>query len=133
MDGTSTAGAEPVVRSEDGGLAAARHGALGLVRLERPKALNALSRAMIVAMADALAAFAADDRVRAVAITAVPGRAFSAGGDIREIRDGLVAGDPGITGYYRDEYRMNAQLAGFAKPTVALVDGWLAKNRQKAV
>jgi len=95
-------------------------GALGRITLNRPKALNALTRDMCLEMKRALDAWADDPAVKAVAIDAVSGRAFCAGGDIRHLYD-----DP--TGYapqfYADEYRLNARIKHYPKPYVALIDG----------
>ena len=97
-----------------------KEGALGRITLNRPKALNALTADMCVAMKRALDEWADDAAVKAVAIDAVAGRAFCAGGDIRHLYD-----DP--TGYapqfYADEYRLNARIKHYPKPYIALIDG----------
>jgi len=96
---------------------------MGRITLNRPAALNALTQGMVEAIRAALDAFAADDAVALVLIDAVGGRAFCAGGDIVGLyRTGRS--DPGAArAFWRDEYRLNAVLAGFAKPVVALMDG----------
>ncbi|HZB93066.1 MAG TPA: enoyl-CoA hydratase [Stellaceae bacterium] len=60
------------------------HGAVGLIRLNRPKALNALCDALVRELGQALDAFEADDAIGAVVITGSD-RAFAAGADIKEM------------------------------------------------
>ena len=98
-------------------------GRAGVITLDRQKALNALSHPMILAIRDALEAWRADPAVERVAIRAVPGRAFSAGGDIRDVWERGRAGDPTVTDFFRDEYLLNAAIKAYPKPYVALVDG----------
>ncbi|MCR4268116.1 enoyl-CoA hydratase/isomerase family protein [Nitratireductor sp. ZSWI3] len=96
-------------------------GPAGLVTLNRPSALNAVNHRMVQALARALAAWEADDAVRHVVIRG-EGRAFSAGGDILDVYEGGRAGNPPV-GFFADEYRLNAAIARFPKPYVALIDG----------
>lgn len=104
-------------------------GALGLVTLNRPKALNALTLPMIEAMAPALDRWAADPSVRAVAIVGAGERAFCAGGDVRAAWEAGMArragtGDGALTAaFFREEYRLNREIARFPKPYVAILDG----------
>jgi enoyl-CoA hydratase/carnithine racemase len=101
-----------------------RRGALGLVILDRPKALNALTRPMVQAMILHLAAWRDDPAVAAVLVNAAPGRAFCAGGDIRAVTD--LAREQGVaaaTPFFRDEYRLNWRIHRFPKPYLALMDG----------
>ena len=104
-------------------------GAVGVITLNRPKALNALDHAMCLAIDAALKAWATDDKVAAVLIRGAGDRAFCAGGDVRAVReDGLAwkrgAGDGALTrDFFRDEYRMNRRIATFPKPYIALIDG----------
>ena len=93
-------------------------GKAGLIALTRPKALNALARAMCHDMCAALEEWAKDDRVERVAIRG-EGKAFSAGGDIRAVYEDRDA----APGYFADEYRLDAMVAHFPKPYVALIDG----------
>lgn len=98
-----------------------RVGKAGVITLSRPHALNAVNHAMVNALAKALAAWEADEAVKLVVIRG-EGRAFSAGGDILEIYEAGRAGNPPI-GFFADEYRLNAAIARFPKPYVALIDG----------
>ncbi|MGE0008298.1 MAG: enoyl-CoA hydratase/isomerase family protein [Parvibaculaceae bacterium] len=99
-------------------------GAAGRITLNRPKALNALNMAMTEAIAAALTRWRDDDRISHVVIDGTGGRAFCAGGDIRAVYD-AIPGDPEFPRrYWRAEYRLNAAIARYAKPYVALMDGF---------
>jgi enoyl-CoA hydratase len=101
-----------------------RRGAAGIVTLNRPQALNALTFAMVLALRERLGEWAADAAVTRVVIQAAPGRAFSAGGDIRALYDLKQAGrvDEEIE-FWRKEYPLNVAIKHYPKPYVALVDG----------
>jgi enoyl-CoA hydratase len=96
-------------------------GRAGLVTLTRPKALNAVNHRMVRALSAALASWETDDAVEVVVIQG-EGRAFSSGGDILAIYEAGRAGNPPV-GFFADEYRLNAAIARFPKPYVALIDG----------
>jgi enoyl-CoA hydratase len=101
-----------------------RRGAAGIVTLNRPKALNAVSHGMVHALARQLAAWARDDAVTRVVVTAAGERAFSAGGDLRSLYDlGQAGRQAEALTFWRDEYRLNAAIKHYPKPYVALVDG----------
>ena len=101
-----------------------RDGRIGCIRLNRPKALNALDLAMILVIAETLRGWADDPRVHAVVIEGAGDRAFCAGGDIRAIRAMALSGDAaGIETFFAEEYALNAAIAAFPKPYVALIDG----------
>ncbi len=100
-----------------------REGALGLITLNRPKALNALTREMCVAIHAALDRFAADPEVRAVAIAGAGERAFCAGGDVVAMHRAGRLGLPDWEDFFATEYAMNHAIARFPKPYVALMDG----------
>ncbi len=105
-------------------------GPLGLITMTRPKALNALTLAMIRLMRPQLDRWAADPAIEAVAIRGEGDRAFCAGGDVRAIwnagRDGHFS--PGKLGhlaadFFREEYQLNRQIQSYPKPYIALIDG----------
>lgn len=96
-------------------------GRAGIVTLTRPKALNALTHKMVVALAKALQAWECDDSIAMVLVKA-EGRAFCAGGDIVQVYNAGCAGTPHVD-FFAEEYRLNAQIARFKKPYVALIDG----------
>ena len=99
-------------------------GALGLVTLSRPKALNALTLGMIRAMQAQLHDWKADDRVTRVVVQGSGGRAFCAGGDVRRIYEAAKAGQTeAMFEIWRGEYELVAAMARYPKPIVALVDG----------
>ncbi|HEY8268029.1 MAG TPA: enoyl-CoA hydratase/isomerase family protein [Xanthobacteraceae bacterium] len=101
-----------------------RRGAAGIVTLNRPQALNALSRAMILALREQLGLWAADAAVACVVIQAAGGRAFCAGGDIRAIYELHKAGrTEEAIDFWRKEYPLNAAIKHYPKPYIALVDG----------
>jgi len=95
-------------------------GALGRLRLNRPKALNALNYPMVGLIDRALDRFAADPAVAAVLLTGEGERGLCAGGDLRALYDNPTeAAAP----FWRDEYRLDARIAGYEKPFVAVMDG----------
>lgn len=94
---------------------------LGLVTLNRPEALNPLSWGTVLALGDAFDAMVADREVRLVAITGA-GRAFSAGGDLKQYRS--LQRDPvGFPQFLRDLHSVFARMAQAPKPFLALVNG----------
>ena len=101
-----------------------RRGVAGLITLNRPQALNAVSLAMVRALTRQLAEWEADPAVTRVIVTANGGRAFSAGGDLRALYDLGRAGryDEALV-YFREEYALNARIKRYRKPYVALIDG----------
>jgi len=107
---------DPHIKSE-------KHGSLGLLTLDRPKALNALTHGMIKAIAQQLGAWAVDDAIKTVAIRGAGDRAFCAGGDIRAVQQASIAGSDEGAHLLRDEYHMNALIGGYPKPYVALIHG----------
>jgi enoyl-CoA hydratase/carnithine racemase len=101
-----------------------RRGALVVVTLNRPRALNALSFAMCRALDGGLQRWRSDPEVHAVLIKGAGERAFCAGGDIRWMYEALMArGEDEALGFYAVEYPMNARLHHFPKPYIALLDG----------
>ncbi len=101
----------------------ASEGRLGRIRLNRPKALHALTQAMCVAMLDALAAFEGDPDVSCIVIDHAEGRGFCAGGDIRMLATSGKGDGADARAFFAAEYRMNHRLFTYAKPTVAVMDG----------
>jgi enoyl-CoA hydratase len=101
-----------------------RRGVAGVVTLNRPQALNAVSLAMVRALTRQLAQWENDPAVTRVIVTAKGGRAFSAGGDLRALYDFGRAGhyDQALD-YFREEYALNACIKRYRKPYVALIDG----------
>lgn len=102
-----------------------KDGKAGRITLTRPKALNAMSYDMCLAIEAALDDWASDDDVALVIIDAEGDKAFCAGGDIQQLYDTGRAGDfaYGQT-FWRDEYRLNAKVAEYPKPYVAFMQGF---------
>ncbi len=98
-------------------------GRAGFVTLNRPRALNALTHAMVLAVDEALTAWEHDPAVETVVIDGAGERGLCAGGDIRAIHDDARAGGTASAAFWRDEYRLNARIARYPKPYVALMDG----------
>ncbi len=98
-------------------------GNVGLITLNRPKAINSLNQQMVDTLSTILTGWANDDAVRAVVLSGAGERGLCAGGDVVSIyhsarKDGVEA-----RRFWRDEYLLNAQISDFAKPYVALMDG----------
>ncbi|HZL61851.1 MAG TPA: enoyl-CoA hydratase/isomerase family protein [Pseudolabrys sp.] len=108
----------------DGEIIFERRGAAGIVTLNRPQALNAVTHAMVLALRVQLDRWADDPAITRVVITAAGERAFSAGGDIRALYDLGCAGrhDEALQ-FWRDEYPLNVAIKNFRKPYVVLIDG----------
>jgi enoyl-CoA hydratase len=99
-------------------------GGVGLVTLNRPQALNALTLGMVHELDARLRDWAGDPAVRCVVVQGAGDRAFCAGGDIRALYDsGRTEGDTLTADFYREEYRLNRRIKRFPKPYVALIDG----------
>ncbi len=106
-------------------------GALGRIRLNRPKALHALTTAMCAGVLDALEAWRDDAAIRCVVIDHAPSpdgdpklsRGFCAGGDIRMLADSGAKDGAAARAFFHTEYRMNHRLFTYAKDTVAFMDG----------
>lgn len=93
-------------------------GAVGLIRLNRPKALNALCAALIAELGRALDGFESDDAIGAVVITGSD-KAFAAGADIKEMVD------RGYMDVYLADFITNGweRITTCRKPIVAAVAG----------
>lgn len=112
------------MNSSSGDILFERRGSAGLVVLNRPKALNALTRGMVRALHAQLKAWAADGAVTRVVVTANGERAFCAGGDIRALYDlGRARKQQEALQFFREEYALNAFIKRYPKPYVSLIDG----------
>ncbi|GAA1506659.1 enoyl-CoA hydratase/isomerase family protein [Nocardioides humi] len=100
-----------------------RLGAVGRIVLDRPRALNAITLGMVERIRAALEEWRTAD-LRAVLVESASERAFSAGGDIRRVRENSLAGrhDESLR-FFETEYAVNALLGGYPVPVVALVGG----------
>ena len=110
--------------SQDAEIICEVRGAAGVVILNRPKALNALSLTMVRELARALDAWEHDPQVVRVVVTSASEKAFSAGGDIRHLHDlGREGRHDEMLTFWREEYILNARIKSYPKPYVALIDG----------
>jgi enoyl-CoA hydratase/carnithine racemase len=104
-----------------------QHGAWGVVTLNRPHAMNALSLEMVRLVTDALLAWKDDPKIAHVLLQGAgrPGKppAFCAGGDIRFFHQAALAGDPRLDDFFTEEYRLDHLIHRYPKPVVALMDG----------
>lgn len=108
--------AEPTVLVE-------RRGRAGVLTLNRPRALNALTHEMVGLLDAALRAWADDPAVEVVVLRGAGERGLCAGGDIVAIHRDATTGGTGSEDFWRDEYHLNALIARYPKPYVALMDG----------
>lgn len=95
----------------------------GVITLNRPKALNALTLGMVRQMQPQLERWADDDRVHQIIIKAAGDKAFCAGGDIRALYDWGLARNRNFLEFYREEYLLNTFIKRYPKPYIALIDG----------
>ena len=93
---------------------------VGVITLDRPRVLNALSEALYQELDAALSAMERDDDVRAIVLTGSGNRAFSAGGDIHEMAKQAKDGAPMPTG---DRERRAWHIAECVKPTIGAING----------
>ena len=107
----------------EGDLIARKEGSLGVIRLNRPKAINAVTLEMFRDVDKALDQFEADPAVAVILLEGAGERGLCAGGDIRALWDSLKAkGDLGKI-LWREEYLLNARIKKFPKPYVSFMDG----------
>ncbi|MET3810661.1 enoyl-CoA hydratase/isomerase family protein [Arthrobacter sp. UYEF3] len=100
-----------------------RRGRLGVLTLNRPKAVNALTAGMAAAMLDQLTLWADDDAVSAVLVRGAGDRGLCAGGDIVAIYRDVLDGGDATADFWAVEYRLNLLISGYPKPYVAFMDG----------
>ncbi|EKS9912761.1 enoyl-CoA hydratase/isomerase family protein [Burkholderia multivorans] len=97
---------------------------IGFLELNRPKALNALSVAMIRTMQQALDAWRDDPDVVAVVVHSPHPRAFCAGGDVRFFHEAWQRGDrDAVDAFFIEEYTLNHAIFTYPKPYIALMHG----------
>ena len=98
-------------------------GRIGRIRLNRPKAIHALTRDMCSAMIEALVEWRSDPAVEAVTIDHAEGRGFCAGGDVRMLAESGAVDGREARAFFHEEYRLNHLLFTYVKPTIAFMDG----------
>jgi enoyl-CoA hydratase/carnithine racemase len=114
-------------------------GCAGLITLNRPKALNALSLQMVRDITAALLDWKYNPAINLVAIRGmgknpahaadasapafIPFGSFCAGGDIRFFHQTALAGDPALEDFFTEEYALNHLIHTYPKPYIAFMDG----------
>lgn len=97
---------------------------VGHLTLDRPEAINALDLGMIRGLAAALDRWEHDPDIQVVLLDGAGERGLCAGGDVRGLYEQIVAGRPEETAaFFRAEYALNARIAEYPKPVVAIADG----------
>src|SRR6476661_9413671 len=104
-------------------LIARREGTVGVIRLNRPKAINAVTLEMFRDIDKALDQFEADPEVAVIVLEGAGERGLCAGGDIRGLWESSREGGDLGARFWRQEYVMNARIAKYPKPYVAFMDG----------
>ena len=100
-----------------------REGRAGRIRLNRPKAFNALNLDMVKTIRAALEDFGADPAVHVILVDTLE-RWFCSGGDVRMLHAGAIAGDASIAeSFFGQEYAMNQAIADLRKPYIAIING----------
>ncbi|GAB3628492.1 3-hydroxyisobutyryl-CoA hydrolase [Pandoraea terrae] len=98
-------------------------GRIGFITLNRPKALNALSKDMILALTETIEAWREDENVVAVILQGAGEKGLCAGGDIRYFHEAVQAGATDVMDFFVKEYALNYAVATYPKPYIALMDG----------
>jgi len=96
---------------------------IGIITLNRPKAINSLNQTMVDVLAEVLAAWATDDGIRAVLLRGAGERGLCAGGDVVALYHSAKGDGSLARKFWFDEYRVNALIGAYPKPYVALMDG----------
>ncbi len=96
---------------------------VGVLTLNRPRAINSLTHAMVRALDDTLATWAVDDTVGAVLLDGAGERGLCAGGDVVALYHSAKAGGADARRFFFDEYRLNARIGAYPKAFVAVMDG----------
>ena len=122
---TSSIPAHPA--EDDSFILAQQVGRVGLITLNRPKALNALSLEMVRSLTRTLLDWKSNAQILAVAIRGMgkdaPFGVFCAGGDIRFFHQAALAGDPRLEDFFTEEYALNHLIHTYPKPYIAFMDG----------
>jgi enoyl-CoA hydratase len=98
---------------------------VGLLTLNRPKAINSLTHPMVSVISTVLADWERDDNIHAVVLSGAGERGLCAGGDIVVIYHSAKADGSEARQFWYDEYLLNAQIGRFTKPYIALMNGFV--------
>lgn len=97
---------------------------IGLVTLNRPEALNALTLDMITAFYKQLQDWEHDDSIKAIVVCAAQNsKAFCAGGDVRWLYEMGLQKNPLQLDFFVNEYKLNQYIDEYSKPYICLMDG----------
>ncbi|MCV7321382.1 enoyl-CoA hydratase/isomerase family protein [Mycolicibacterium confluentis] len=96
---------------------------VGILTLNRPKAINSLNQTMIDVLAERLREWADDDAIRTVVVDGAGERGLCAGGDVVALYHSARADGSAARKFWFDEYQVNALIGSYPKPYVALMDG----------
>lgn len=111
----------PVAENED--ILVSVENGVGLLTLNRPKAINSLNHDMVTGLQQALDAWEPDDSVHTVLVSGAGERGLCAGGDVIAIYHSAKEDGSAARSFWRDEYLLNAHVGRFTKPYVAIMDG----------
>lgn len=101
-----------------------KKGNIGLITLNRPQALNALTQTMCLSIEAQLKVWATAPEIKAVIVKGEGDKAFCAGGDIRHLYDlGKQGRQAEAMTFFKDEYRLNYLISNYPKPYIAFMDG----------
>lgn len=100
-----------------------REGRIGWITLNRPRALNALNLPLMREAAAALRDWRDDPGVEVILIDGAGERGLSAGGDIRDVRDSALGDPEHAAVLWREEYELDALIAGYPGPVAVVMDG----------
>lgn len=101
-----------------------RRGRAGVITLNRPRAINALTYEMILAIAEALEQWRDDPEIALVIVRGVGERGLCSGGDVAQARAAIIGGEPEKAArFFIDEYAMNLTIAEYPKPYVSFMEG----------
>ena len=100
---------------------------IGLITLNRPEAINALSLDMVLRLSKILNEWAADSKIEAVAIRGTDKNGnfgnFCAGGDIRFFHKACIDESSDLGRFFTEEYKLNHLIFNYSKPYIAFMDG----------
>ena len=97
---------------------------VGILTLNRPRAINALTREMIDILYATLQDWASNDRVSQVRLVGAGERGLCSGADVRTLREQVLAGGSGeATSFFHHEYELNRLIAHYPKPYQARMTG----------
>ncbi|PFG17046.1 enoyl-CoA hydratase [Propionicimonas paludicola] len=99
-----------------------REAGIGMIEVNRPAAINALTVEMLEQFTDAAVEFAQDPQIRQVQLTGAGERGLCAGADVRQLRELVLSGGD-VRGFFETEYRLNLLIATYPKPYLARMTG----------